>query len=62
MDVDVLLVEDDTRHSGTVVATMTVWIGDELQIDNVPSIRLDDGRTVFGYECWWTPVVDGLPR
>lgn len=26
----------------------------ELGIDN-PKIQLDDGRVVWGYQCWWGP-------
>ena len=24
-------------------------------------ITLDDGNILFGYECWWVPVNEGLP-
>ena len=25
--------------------------------DGMPKIQLDDGTTLFGYECWWEPIV-----
>lgn len=25
--------------------------------DGMPKIELDDGTILFGYECWWLPIV-----
>lgn len=30
---------------------------DSKAIDlNIPEIKLANGKTVYGYECWWIPV------
>jgi hypothetical protein len=31
---------------------MAMVFADEI----TPKIWLDSGKTVYGYECWWTPV------
>lgn len=56
MAVDLLLCADDARHGGTIVALEPLAIDGDLLCAGVPVIRLDDGRTVRGYECWWTPT------
>ncbi len=52
--VDLVLVAGDTRHTGTIVTVASLTVGDEVLCDNVPTIKIDDGRTIHGYECWWT--------
>ena len=37
---------------GTIVGP----VADDPEWDPVPEIRLDDGSTVLGCECWWAPV------
>lgn len=54
MDVDVVLCADDTRHKGTITTLISMWCGGELLTDSMPFIKLNDGRTVQGIECWWT--------
>ena len=36
---------------GTIIGFEKVQFG--LDISSVPVIRLDDGRVLRGYECWW---------
>ena len=30
----------------------------EKQADGNVKITLDDGNVLYGFECWWTPVVE----
>lgn len=44
-----------------------VYEGDQIVPDNAwpfpnPCIKLDDGRTVWGFQCWWGPEGKTLER
>lgn len=55
LPLDVLLVDDKTRHAGKIVRLESIDVLGET-VDGYPVIRLDDGREVGGMECWWIPA------
>lgn len=36
---------------GTIIAMRNTGLG-----VRTPEIRLDDGTTIYGTECWWSPI------
>ncbi len=44
------IVFNDVKTVGTLVS-----LGRKLT-DSMPEFELEDGRHVFGYECWWLPL------
>lgn len=51
---DVLLCEDNTQHKGMLIGIVGLTVNDEVISENMPQIKLEDGRIVHGVECWWT--------
>ena len=36
-----------------------VYLGDvETPMGSSPEINLDNGETIYGFECWWMPKVE----
>ena len=41
------IIINDTRVTGTLVG---------LTESGIPKFKLEDGKIVYGYECWWIPL------
>ena len=41
---------EDEKHVGTLIS-----LGKRLT-KGMPEFELEDGRRVWGYECWWLPL------
>ena len=54
MAVDIVLVTDESTHTGVIEAVTGLTVNDTVVSRDYPHIRLDDGRMIGGLDCWWT--------
>lgn len=63
-------VQADYRDAQTVIPDLPAVLPNETAVTMLllehgnPRIKLEDGKTVWGYECWWRPAesFDDLPK
>lgn len=64
MRVSVIVVDDDVKVEGTITTVEPLIVEETCYVlsEHFPTIKLDDGRTVNGMECFWYPVNEGSEK
>ena len=57
---NVIMVEGLGIYCGKIPVLVTSSDGGALEL-HTPEIRMLDGRTLYGFECWWIAVRTGRP-